>query len=137
MPSRVFAAAAAAAFLGLAASPHAAEFDGTAPATATVAARTPAPRIASVPHTASVPRTASVPHTASVPTAAKQTAAGRCTSLGQQVAAAVIVHFASRKLGTARKLAEEGNEDCARRKYSLGTRRLVEALEVLGVTPRL
>ena len=118
MPSRVFAAAAAAAFLGLAASPRAAEFDVAVPATAAVAAQTQAPRVAPAP-------------------LAKQPAAGRCTSLAQQVAAAAIVHFASRKVGSARNLAEEGNEDCAHRKYSLGTRRLVEALEVLGVAPRL
>jgi hypothetical protein len=118
MPSRVFAAAAAAAFLGLAGGALADEFNPTLIAAATSTQAAPPPRLVQTPE----PR---------------QTAAGRCSSLEQQFTAAALTHFAAKKLGAARKLAEEGTDDCSRMKYSLGTRRLVEALDDLGVTPRL
>ena len=80
--------------------------------------------------------TGPAPRIALVP-APKLTAAERCASLQEQFTLAVLLHLNSKKLTTARKLAEDGAEDCAKKKYSLGTRRMVEALTALGVTPRL
>ena len=67
----------------------------------------------------------------------KVTAAGRCASLEQQFATAVLLRLTAKKLAAARKLAEDGSEDCAVKKYSLGTRRLVAAFAILGLTPKL
>jgi hypothetical protein len=121
MSSRVFAAAATLAFLGLCGSAPAAELAAAMPATSLLLQTT----------------TTAPKAVAPAPVVPRQTAADRCASLEQQFTAAAILHFASKKIGAARKLAEEGTDDCTRRKFSLGTRRLVAALETLGVTPRL
>jgi hypothetical protein len=71
------------------------------------------------------------------PHSPKLTAAERCASLEQQFTAAALLHLTSKKLAGARKLADEGSEDCGVKKYSLGTRRLAAALAALGVAPKL
>lgn len=117
MPRRVFAAAAAALVL-FAGSPRAGALEPADLAHALVATQTtPPPKIPIPPP--------------------KVTAAGRCASLEQQFATAVLLHLTAKKLVAARKLAEDGSEDCAAKKYSLGTRRLVAALAMLGITPKL
>jgi hypothetical protein len=119
MPRRVFAVAAAAALLVFAGSSLAGDLD-VKPAAGTVSGKQLiAPRVATP------------------PVQPKMTAAGRCTSLEQQFAAAALLHLTSKKLSAARKLAEDGTEDCDHKKYSLGTRRLVAAITMLGVAPRL
>lgn len=119
MPSRVLIAAAAVALFGLTGRGLAAGNEW-APSGATFVAMQTSPP----------PKPPSTP----VP---KVTAAERCTSLEQQFATAALIHFASSKLPAAKRLAEEGSEDCAKKKYALGTRRLVAALTELGVTPKL
>ncbi len=85
--------------------------------------------------TAPVPvKTTPVPVT---PAAPKLTAAQRCASLEAQFNAALPLHLSARKVGSAKKLAEEGVEQCAKKKYSLGSRRLVAALADLGVAAKL
>lgn len=119
MPRRVFAAAAASALLAFASASLAGDLASETPAS--VAVTTPI----------------SPPKAVIPPPPPKLTAAERCTSLEQQFAAAVLLHLTSKKLTAARKLAEDGTEDCTHKKYSLGTRRLVSALATLGVTPKL
>ena len=67
----------------------------------------------------------------------KLTAAQRCVSLETQFDDALPLHAGARKLASAKKLADEGQDDCAKKKYSLGARRLVAALADLGVTASL
>jgi hypothetical protein len=71
------------------------------------------------------------------PTPPKLTAAERCASLEDQFEQALPQHLEAKKLASAKKLAEEGSERCAKKEYSLGSRRLVDALADLGVTAKL
>jgi len=116
IPRRVFVAAAAALVL-FAGSPRASALEPADLAHALVATQTTPPKVPVPPP--------------------KVTAAGRCASLEQQFATAVLLHLTAKKVAAARKLAEDGSEDCTAKKYSLGTRRLVAALAMLGITPKL
>ena len=78
-----------------------------------------------------------VPASPATPVAPKLTAAERCASLEDQFAAALPLHLTAKKVTSARKLAEDGTTDCTKKRYSLGARRLVDALADLGVTAKL
>ena len=82
-------------------------------------------------------KTSPSPVTPVTPAAPKLTAAERCASLEEQFNAALLLHLTAKKIALAKKLAEEGTEQCTKKKYSLGSRRLVAALTDLGVTAKL